>query len=308
MPKANVVAIAADAKQFPPALFLAEHLARTNPRADTTVMLFSDSFDDLAAAQQRGTAVELRHLTMSAALPAAGRFTAAAYYRLALPRLSGVDGKLLYLDTDVYPEGDVVWRLFDLDLEGAPLAAVRDYASVFRADRIAQFRAMGFKDSRYFNSGVLLIDIETYARDKVETRALGMAAKTADYDQNILNHLLAGRWAELSPACNMTMPTHPALKRFRPAILHFAGAIKPWSGPPFDLDHPVRHELEAFLLGSPWKGFLAKHFGFDQAWSGARAARYSAYLKWLDARVGEDFVAYAENGAFIDRGQAPPLA
>jgi len=50
-----------------------------------------------------------------------------------------------------------------------------------------------------------------------------------------------------------------------PVLVHFAGPNKPWHGPAFIGDHPVKRELEAFLAATPWKDFRARFFNVKTA-------------------------------------------
>ena len=67
-------------------------------------------------------------------------------------------------------------------------------------------------------------------------------------DQSALNLLLRGDFLELSPAFNLMTPLWNSFVReaIAPAIVHFTGALKPWHGPMFLLDH--RLALASLLL------------------------------------------------------------
>ena len=54
-----------------------------------------------------------------------GRVSGAAFLRLTLPRHIGAR-RLLYLDADTYPESAELFGLFDINMQGQAIAAVRD--------------------------------------------------------------------------------------------------------------------------------------------------------------------------------------
>ena len=62
----------------------------------------------------------------------------------------------------------------------------------------------------------------------------------------------------------------------RPVLTHFNGPTKPWHGPRFASDHPARREIEAYVLKSPWRDFLSKHYDFRAAWDTLQAKRGAA--------------------------------
>jgi len=260
--KPNVIGIAADGAQFPPAAFLAQKLAAMNPRDDTDVLLVSDSARDLGVANAwGGLGCKLALINSGIRFTGDGRVSGAAFYRLALPRLSGAR-RLLYLDTDTFPDSAALFDLFDLDMRGHAIAAVRDVevtcldTPIKRAELNLAGRA---HDRRYFNSGVLLVDTDCFEQQTVENRCLREVAANDLHDQAALNKVMNGQWLELSPAFNMTPIAYLAglHRAIRPVITHFMGRAKPWHGALFYLDHPARREIEAFIPRSPWPTFLA---------------------------------------------------
>jgi hypothetical protein len=257
-----MIAIATDAAQFPAAAHLAARLVTLNPRDDTDVMLFSDSLADLQAAHSwGGVGSNFGLLESPTQFTGDGRVSGAAFYRLALPRLSGAE-RLLYLDVDTYPDSAAIFDLFDLDMQGQAVAAVRDLeASCLDTpnQRRELERAGRLRDRRYFNSGMMLVDTARFEAAGVEDRCLLAVARDGLHDQAALNRILDGGWLELSPAFNMTPIGYLSGvdKALKPVLSHFMGKSKPWHGPLFYLDHPARREIEAFIPRSPWPNFLA---------------------------------------------------
>jgi lipopolysaccharide biosynthesis glycosyltransferase len=270
----NAVLIIADALQFPPAVFLASRLAALRGSRAVDIFVATDSVADIAKAKVFGGPFELidvSGLYPDLALPTTNYFTRATYYSLFVPKLlQDRYDRLLYVDVDTYPESEKVFALLDLDLGGNAVAAVRDLLVAFipgpknLAELAATLRLppgelMGAK---YLNSGVLLIDLKAYQRDRMDKQALKVLRdgriELRLPDQTVFNALLKRRWLELSPSFNMiTRAWSSFINGFVPPIVvHFTGPVKPWHRAFID-DHPVRGELAGFLKDTPWSTFLA---------------------------------------------------
>lgn len=177
-----------------------------------------------------------------AGLPVAGYFTAAMWYRILLPDLLE-EPRVLYLDVDtlVLAALDDLWQT---PLEGAYLGAV---TNVFQPDHRFHAGDLGIALADYFNSGVLLLDLDALRRDGcaagVREVALARAGLRGWPDQDALNLVLGARRVPLHPRFNamnalFEMPEADAVfgrepaeqARQAPAIRHFEGpaANKPW--------------------------------------------------------------------------------
>ncbi len=99
--------------------------------------------------------------------------TLPSYYRLIIDQILPRDVSLaIYLDSDIVVNGDLS-ELFSYDLNGYTIAAVPD-AWVDRADRIKEKIELP-KGARYFNSGVLLINLETWRQTQSAFARLNIA-------------------------------------------------------------------------------------------------------------------------------------
>lgn len=99
----------------------------------------------------------------------------------------------------------------------------------------------------YFNSGVMLIDLDHWRRERTGERALLLLRQNRGlfrlFDQDVLNLLLQGQVLYLEPGWNLIEPIvnlwswdyslysglSPERSVLQPAIRHFAGSHKPWS-------------------------------------------------------------------------------
>jgi lipopolysaccharide biosynthesis glycosyltransferase len=168
-------------------------------------------------------------------------FTGAMWYRLFLPELVPEADRILYLDADTIALGpvDPLWLL---DLDAFYLAAVTNVFMPYHRHRPAELGLSSPTD--YFNSGVLLMNLDAMRRDNSTAAMLDFARRNPFGwpDQDTLNLVLGDRRLPLHPQWNYmnAMRTPSARETFsdevlaqaaeRPIIRHFEGpgANKPW--------------------------------------------------------------------------------
>jgi lipopolysaccharide biosynthesis glycosyltransferase len=169
---------------------------------------------------------------LEAALPSRPR---AQNARLALcDALAGEFPRAVYTDVDIVAVGEIA-DLWDIDLEGNPVAAVREIGLV--ANRVPEVDA-------YFNSGVMLIDVDRWVEEEIGYEVMERMVENArwtTFDQDTLNLVLAEpdgspRWRELPFGWNAATPYF--MNRNRPLveaaeargelrIVHFTGELGP---------------------------------------------------------------------------------
>lgn len=188
--------------------------------------------------------------------------TAAAYYRLSIPDLfDETVTKVIYLDCDLIVQGDIV-ELWKFSLAGKHIAAVQDLSN-------STHLASGLPQHKYFNSGVMLIDLGLWRRDdiahKVRTFKMEHPEKIQTNDQCALNGVLYDSWARLLLRWNQQAGIYRSgrgrLRHFsdqeieagiwHPGIIHFIGSGKPWKYPCF---HPLAAEYHRYLERTAWAG------------------------------------------------------
>ncbi len=235
----SAVLMACDAKYFPYATLLADQIAQAHPNRQFDICIMSH--EDLPACtlvKKHGLRVLQFDMPASwASLATSKKITLAAYQRIIAPATLQADyRRILYLDSDmIYRRGNIS-ALLQLDIADRPVGAVLDnlqHRSPRRLPR--EFKAAGLGHGKYFNSGVLLIDVETYLAQDIEAKAFGFANSDKPdtlwkHDQSALNCALHNNWAELAPVWNW-----PSFHRYfffshftDPCFVHFLSSRKPW--------------------------------------------------------------------------------
>jgi lipopolysaccharide biosynthesis glycosyltransferase len=170
---------------------------------------------------------------------------ATMWYRIYLPELLPDVARILYLDADTIAV-DSLAELWNTDLDGNYVAAV---SNVFEPWNRVYPLALGLpNEESYFNSGVLLMDLDRMRSDDT-TGALREYALSAPSDriawgdQDALNVVLHDKRLRLHPRWNFmnSVATFPEAEeifgpeavreaRENPAIRHFEGPSvnKPW--------------------------------------------------------------------------------
>ena len=186
------------------------------------------------------------------------RIPETAYYRIAIPELfrgKNVE-RLLYMDCDMITVKDVT-PLWDLEFNGAILAAVEDAGFHQRLEKME----IPAKSTRYFNSGLMLINVEKWLEQDITKKVLTFIEENPEklrfHDQDALNAILHDRWIPLHPKWNAQgyimakakqHPTPQGEKEYEetrkdPSIIHFSGHVKPWSK---DFEGPTKKYYDKY--------------------------------------------------------------
>lgn len=206
-------------------------------------------------------------------------FTIATYYRLFLPALvSSATNRLLYIDTDAVVREDLK-TLYTTNIGQTPFAAVPDSYPHLRTD-------LGFhEEGKYFNAGVLLIDVANWRQHRVTEKALQFLAdhpeKIKFVDQDALNATQKDNWHPLPKKYNVTLfdvplevPKQKLLQNA--AIIHYTGAHKPWNALG---ENKLRHVYHRFLKQSPLYS-QKKYPGFRWSFQAVKKFFFIRLLEW----------------------------
>ena len=190
----------------------------------------------------------------------------AAYFRFLLPTIlpDNID-KVLYMDGDIACVDDIK-PLWETPLDGFAAAAVPD----MRCDDIRILNRLPLAESsEYYNSGVMLINLDWWRKNDVQNKSIFFATQNKDvctyHDQDVLNVVLQGAFKTLSIRYNLQ--EHFLEKRENlfidkkyfddldfsvqnPVMLHYTGQKKPWHKECFN---PLRDVWRCFFYNSGWK-------------------------------------------------------
>lgn len=221
-----------------------------------------------------------------------GRFSPLTYGRLLAAALFPRHDRVVYLDVDVLLNGDVA-ELYDADLHGAPIGAVRDCAvlqsiSTGRLpDHLEYISGMGVTNPRlYCNTGVMVMDLVQMREQETEDRLLRLLEAHPDsfpyVDQDIINIVFHGRIAPLPLRWNYHFQFE----------LHHAGMADLISGTEFE-------EAPALFESRSWKLFHL--VGDYKPWAAA------GYGKNLPPPVSRPLVAPCPANSGFPQGAARPV-
>jgi lipopolysaccharide biosynthesis glycosyltransferase len=150
------------------------------------------------------------------------------YFRLLAPCILPQCTKAIYLDVDTLVLENLL-PLWTLDLDGKTVAAVQDSIPCV-SEAIGNWKELNLDPyAPYFNSGVLLIDLESWRAKGISQQALSLCQrysqhllaqqKWPQYDQYGLNVALHKNWKELEKAWNYGTDLLPE----KANIIHFVG-------------------------------------------------------------------------------------
>jgi lipopolysaccharide biosynthesis glycosyltransferase len=174
-----------------------------------------------------------------------------AYYRLFIPELLPLNlERAIYLDCDLVVKGDLE-QLWQSDFQDNYVLAVQDLWGPYVSSPITglPYQELGISaDSKYFNSGLLVINLQKWRADGMTTQAIDYLKQYFKYvraqDQGVLNAVLANRWGQLDPRWNLTPAIIDLFSSWQdspfsqkiynqlvnePYIMHFATDRKPWN-------------------------------------------------------------------------------
>jgi lipopolysaccharide biosynthesis glycosyltransferase len=256
-----------------------------------------DRLDELARKLEITIFLNALDKEIFAKLATFGHYTHAIYNRLVISeRLRGVATRALYIDADIVCLAGVR-ELIAMDLGSNVVAAVAD------VDRIAneRIRALGLKCGKYFNSGVILIDIEKWNEEDVSNTALSILLDRNNNlvfpDQDALNIALDGRVACVDRKWNRLYDLGTMTEKIADdtVFLHYAAGTKPWFA--WCL-HPLKSHFIKYYQQSPWASLAfdpprdykeMRTFARGLSSQGHYAAAIVWHLKSLRKRLAKKF-------------------
>lgn len=198
-----------------------------------------------------------------------------SYARLFIAEMlpDNVD-RVLYMDCDMCVMGSLS-ALWNWDLKGHCLGAIQDTIPTKTKADVGLLA-----DQRYFNAGLLLIDLMKWRQMGVGKKCLvfidSYNGHVNHHDQGVLNGVLKDQWERLPLRYNVmtilfVMSQSKILRFYKdeapyydaeevadaiksPLILHFTPSLtsRPWEK---NCIHPLRSAYQTILEQTPWKGY-----------------------------------------------------
>ena len=166
-----------------------------------------------------------------------------------------------------------VRQLWNVDLGDSPIGAIVDCYT--DAEAFGKRWSLPAETPHYFNSGVLLIDLERVRIERLFSSASEFVARNdTDIlfgDQDALNWVFWGRWRKLDAAWNVQRFMTPreiagdpvneeGLNGNRVGLVHFIGVEKPWMP---GVWHPWAWLYWENLARTPFAKDVAREFGMN---------------------------------------------
>jgi len=208
----------------------------------------------------------------SAILQGSNHQTIPAFYRFKIASLKPELSKALYLDCDVIVQKSLK-ALWDTDVSDYLFGVVEEPAY----DGIKKQVMEKLNCEHYFNSGVLLINLDKWREVNAEKACFDYASKEKCkliwIDQDILNALFKNSVKFLHPKWNFEFNLHTAYcgrggfcslysaeeiseAAQNPGIIHYTTDKKPWNP---RKKHPYEKEYFKYLKITGWKKFIYKY-------------------------------------------------
>ncbi len=191
----------------------------------------------------------------------------ATYYRLFVTELLPKDiERILYLDCDIVINDslNILWT-WEFS-SGSCIAAVEEMPSIIKE---STFRLNYPVDYSYFNAGIILFDLTKLRKMYSVEVAFDFINKHRTlikyHDQDVLNALLYKQKDFLPIKYNLMEGFLYRLNTnwercknneddiLNPAIIHFAGPLKPWYK---ECNHPYKQLYYEYLRMTPWKNYV----------------------------------------------------
>ena len=170
----------------------------------------------------------------------------ATYYRLKLSQLLPKVDRVIYLDCDVIVRKSLA-DLFNTNLDDNYVAGVIDSRVKYKPK---------WKDTKYVNAGVLLMDLNKIRWDNIEDKFLEYTKQHAREikagDQDVINFTLDGRIKIVEDKWNVQVSSFLSRSSFTkdPYIIHYVGKQKPWI---YGTYNHFKNEYFKVLEHTPWK-------------------------------------------------------
>ena len=178
--------------------------------------------------------------------------------------------RIFFIDADVVIKKDPA-KIYNINLKGKVLAAVQD--AFLKFSESARNAIDLERPNDYFNSGVMIVNLEQWRKKNIADKALKFAFEkghlTKLHDQDALNHAVKGNWVHISPLWNprpeniiedyyetsVTLSRDEVYRRGISHLVHYSGSNKPWN---FLSTHPAKAIYWGYLKQTNFKDYIPK--------------------------------------------------
>ncbi len=187
------------------------------------------------------------------------------YSRFFIPLLKPKLEKVIYMDVDMIALGDIQ-DLYNTNLDDYVLGAVPEEFEYKNKCKLNN-KLENSKDHKYFNAGLLLINVQKWNQNDVTTKLLEVERKHKDKltfaDQCILNKYFNNNYKQLDVGFNIMikyLQEHNFELPRNSVVRHFEGSLKPW------------------LSNTDWEGYSISNF--EDFWFFAKMTDFYEILKF----------------------------
>lgn len=167
--------------------------------------------------------------------------------------------KVIYIDSDMVVLKDLS-KVWNHEMNGRTILAVNDRAGMRLSDDSPMPLSEDERNLPYFNSGFLVVDLESWRRRDIESQALKMAAdhKCNYWDQTILNYLFRIDSGRLENEHNWQVYDVEERGGIVDANLHFIEKLKPWVYFGSNLKHRIWRLYYSRCIGNLISLYISK--------------------------------------------------
>ena len=167
-------------------------------------------------------------------LYACSHYSVEMYYRILIPEILHKYDKVIYLDCDLIINRNLS-DLYKTDISEYVLGVIINEISTFAMQKYLK-DSLNFSINKYFNSGVLLLNIKNFEKEDIKNKCfeiLKTAKRLTCPDQDILNLACEDKCLYLDPKWNFQCaPNNFTLQDKYMSdkyIIHYTSNFKPWN-------------------------------------------------------------------------------
>lgn len=154
------------------------------------------------------------------------------YYRIFIPSLFPKFKKALYLDADIVVVDDISKLYFEELGENLLGAITDDVVNANESFKQYAISVLGIKPENYFNSGILVMNLEKFREENVESKFVHLLSKynfdTIAPDQDYLNYLCRGKVKYIHKGWDKMPFTGEDISGEDLHLIHYNMFQKPW--------------------------------------------------------------------------------